>query len=294
MNYNQWYISLGLSTGYSWSTFLGTLGLNGGVRFGLINNSYEEEFIPFDPTLRGENGMWTPKNSIWTSASLDQRDIYYDPSRGFYLYERLSFYGILPNEKEHYFRSDSKAQYFHTLFDIPITNNWSLKSVFAANLGFSLILPQLGRAVPGTDPKIPAVENSNKLALDGMFVGRGWGNEYSNKGLMLVDTWMEFRFPLVPGILAWDFFLDAAGVETVQGYYFREFEGKANFTFFDNMRFSLGGGLRVTMPQFPIRISLAKRFKFVDKKIEWQPGSLFNPNDTNGGLDIVFSFTMSY
>jgi outer membrane protein insertion porin family len=128
-----------------------------------------------------------------------------------------------------------------------------------------------------------------------MFVGRGWSSEYRNKGLLLFDTWVELRFPIVYGILSFDLFLDAAGVESKQGYYFgKDNEGNDNFTL-DNLRFSYGGGLRFTMPQLPIRLSLVKRFKFVDGEIEWQPGQIFgDPSNPLLGVDIVVSFVLSY
>jgi len=288
MNYEQWYLSVGFSTGYRWFTFMGIVGVNGGLRIGTVKNTYDEElFRPFDPALRAGNNVFTPKNSFWLSTSLDQRDIFYDPSKGFYLYERLGFYGIIDNEREHYIRSDSKAQAFFTLFNFQVNENWAFKCVLALHTGLSLIFQQ-----PGRDQ---AVEEANKLSVDGMFVGRGWASEYRNKGLLLLDSWVELRFPIVQGILAFDLFLDMAGVESKQGYYFGEDdEGNDNFTL-DNLRFSYGGGIRFTMPQLPIRISLVKRFKFVDGEIEWQPGQIFgDPSDPLLGMDIVVSFVLSY
>jgi outer membrane protein insertion porin family len=287
MNYKQWYISLSLSSGYVWSTLYGNLSLNGGTRFGMIRNTYDEIFRPFDPAIRNSNNMWTPKNSLWASFSLDQRDVYYDPSSGYYFTERLGFYGILRNETEHYLRSDTKAQYFHTLFDVPVGEKWSFKGVLAINLGISFLFNQPGRGL--------VIEEANKLSVDGMFVGRGWSSAYRDKGLMLVDTWVELRFPLVRGILAFDLFFDGAGVETQEGYYFgKNANKKTNFTI-DNMRFSFGGGLRVTLPQFPIRASIAKRFRFVDGKFTWVTGSIFGKESKPGsGVDLVISFILPY
>jgi len=291
MDYEQWYISMGLSTGYRWSTFLGILGVNGGFRFGIIRNTYDADlFRPFDPALRDKNNLWSPKNSFWLSASLDQRDIFYDPSRGFYLSERVGFFGLFNEEREHYIKSETKAEAFFTLFNIPVTENWAFKSVLALHAGLSLLFEQ-----PGRNPSMFIIEEANKLAIDGMFVGRGWSNEYRNKGLLLLDSWLELRFPIVYGILSFDLFFDAAGVESSQGYYFgKDGDGNENFTI-DNMRFSYGGGIRFTMPQFPIRLSLAKRFKFEDGDVKWQSGAIFgDPNKPELGMDLVVSFVLSY
>ncbi|MCL2763082.1 MAG: outer membrane protein assembly factor BamA [Treponema sp.] len=294
MEYHQWYLSLGFSTGYRWYTPIGNLSLGGGVRTGLLMSVYDDTiYRPFDPTLREENNKWTPRNSLWTTLALDQRDLFYDPSRGLYLYERFGIYGLLQNlEREYYLRNDNRAEYYITLFNIPVTEKWNFKGVLAFHTGLSFIFKQPGR---DADSHIPAIEQANMLAIDGMFIGRGWGSEFRNKGLLMWENWAELRFPLVPGLLAWDFFFDAAGVETELGYYFgTNRQGKSNFTI-DNMRFSYGGGLRFTLPQFPFRFSIAKRFKTVDGQFQWEPGAIFRNSDRPGsGVDPVISFYISF
>jgi outer membrane protein insertion porin family len=282
MGYDRWYISLGLSTGYRWTTLLGIFGISGGMRFGIIQNSYDADlYRPFDPTLRNGNNEWTPKNSFWFSLSLDQRDIFYDPSKGYYLYNRMSLYGIFPDESEHYIRNDSKIEYFLTLFNIPVTEKWSFKSVLGFHAGLSTIFQH-----PGQDA--PIIERSNQLAVDGMFIGRGWSSEYHNKGYLLLDSWLELRFPIVNGILAYDLFFDAAGIENSIANENRLGEYFEGFTI-ENMRFSFGGGIRFTMPQFPIRLSLVKCFRIVDGEVEWKPGAIPGID-----MDIVMSFVLSY
>jgi outer membrane protein insertion porin family len=295
MDYSQWYFSLGFSTGYRWFTPVGNLALGGGLRTGLILNSYDDSiYRPFDPAIREGNDRLTPKNSIWSTLSLDQRDLYYDPSSGYYVYERFGIYGLLGEnvEREHYLRNDNRAEYYLTLFDIPVSEKWNFKSVLALHAGLSFIFKQPGKDAGNLKP---TMEDANKLSVDGMFIGRGWSSEYRIKGLTLLESWVELRFPIVQRILAWDFFFDAAGVETIQGYYFgTNNEGKKNFNI-DNMRFSFGGGLRFTIPQFPLRFSLAKRFRTIDGVFTWEPGSIFRNNDNpNSGLDPVISFAIAF
>jgi outer membrane protein insertion porin family len=220
------------------------------------------------------------------------------------VYERFGIYGLLGEEveREHYLRNDNKVQYYLTLFNLPVTEKWNFKSVLAFHAGLSFIFKQPGRDVGRLTP---TVEDANKLAVDGMFIGRGWGGEYRTKGLTLLESWVELRFPIVQGILAFDFFLDAAGVEAnergvmsgvgEQGYYFGvNSKGKRNFTI-DNMRFSFGGGLRFTIPQFPFRFSLAKRFRTEDGVFMWMPGTIFrNASDPDSGVDPVISFAIAY
>jgi outer membrane protein insertion porin family len=295
MEYEQLYLSLGLSSGYRWTTMLGIFGIGGGIRVGIIRNSYDETILrPFDPALREGNNTWMPKNSFWFSLSLDQRDIFYDPTRGYYLYQRMGYYGVLEQEREHYMRSDSKGEIYFKLWDVPVTEKWDFKGVLAFHSGLSFIFKQPGRNI---DDLKPSVEEGNMLSVDGMFVGRGWSSEYRNKGLLLFENWVELRFPIVRGILAFDLFFDAAGVETDKGFYFGGNDnGEVNFTY-KNMRYSYGGGIRFTLPQFPFRLSLAKRFSFRDGEFAWEPGQLFrdaSSDDPAQGMDLVISFLLSY
>ncbi|GHU64886.1 outer membrane protein assembly factor BamA [Spirochaetia bacterium] len=291
MPYEQWRVSLGASSGYRWTTYLGNLTVSGGLRIGMVRSVFNSDlYRPFDPVLRNENNVWTPATSVWTSVALDQRDVYYDPSKGYYGIQRVGYYGLLGIEEEHYIRTDTDLEWFHTLFNIPVTDNWSFKAVFGIHSGVSFIFSQ-----PSYDT--PLIEEANQLAVDGMFIGRGWSSEYSNKGLALWENWAEVRFPIVPGILAWDFFFDAAGVKPKPGDLFSSFSvddqtAPGYNTFF--MRFSLGGGFRFTIPQFPFRFSLAKRFLVQDGSVEWQPGAIGrNKNNPSAGLDFVISFALS-
>ena len=281
MPYNQWTISVGAGTGYRWLTAAGNLGVGGGLRIGMQRNAFKSDiYRPFDPVLREENDKWAPAFSIWLSFSLDRRDIYYDPSKGYYLSQRLGFYGMLPIEHEHYIKTDTKFEWFWTLFNIPIGETWAFKMVFGIHTGLSFIVPK-----PWDNT--PKVEDANKLAVDGMFIGRGWTSEYKRKGFALWENWVELRVPLVPGILAFDFFFDAAGVKKDFKSFFTDFSAKDDTGAFF-LRFSFGPGFRFTIPQFPFRFSVAKRFLVRDGEFHWVEGGM-----GNSGWDFVISFAMS-
>jgi len=288
MDYHQHSLSFGASTGYRWTTPVGIFGINGGIRMGFVVNNYDADlYRPFDLTLRDRNNTPIPRFSIWTALSLDQRDIFYDPSSGYYLYQRIGINGLLPSnsdifrENEYFIRSDSRFQIFFTLWDVPVSENWNFKGVLAFNAALSIIFAQPGREL--------LIADSNKLSIDGMFNARGWRSEYSNTGLIMLDTWVELRIPLVRGILAWDFYFDAAGVETKEGYYwFKDDLGQPNFRI-QNMRFSFGGGIRFTIPQFPMRLSIGTGFYFDENgAFKWKEGNIGGP------MDFIFSFAISY
>jgi outer membrane protein insertion porin family len=190
----------------------------------------------------------------------------------------------MPFEKEHYIRTDTKLEWFHTLFDLPVSDNWNFKAVFGIHSGLSFILSQ-----PYYDQ--PHIEEASRLAVDGMFIGRGWMSEYRRKGFALWENWAEIRIPLAPGIIAWDFFFDAAGVKKTPQALFTDFfadDGSmpGSETFF--MRFSVGGGFRFTIPQFPFRFSLARRFVLRDGSPVWVTDGI-----GGSGFDFVVSFALS-
>lgn len=275
MKFDQWKISLGFSTGYRFNTIAGILGVSGGLRVGLVRNAYDSDlYRPFDPTLRSQNNQWTPSNVIWSSLSLDQRDIYYDPSKGYYGIQRFGIYGLLPFEQEHYLRTDTKAEAFVTLFNVPLSDSFAFKGVFGIHSGLSLILPQSFNAQP-------VIEDNNSLVIDGMFTARGWYSMRYNYGLALWENWAELRIPLAPNILALDWFFDAAAVK-------EDWYTMFNQLTMEDFRFSMGAGLRFTIPQFPFRFSLAKRFQIVDDKVQWIDGGIGSL-----GLDFVISFALA-
>jgi outer membrane protein insertion porin family len=289
MKYEQWYISLGFSTGYRWLTPVGIFGVGGNLRIGLRYNDFNGEiYRAFDPSLRSRNKQWTPSNSIGFSVSLDDRDIYYDPSEGYFVSERMIFYGILPNniELEYYSRSETKAEWFYTLWNWQVSEKWAFKGVFGIHTGVSFIFP-----VPPYER--PVIEDSNKLSVDGMFIGRGWTGERLNRGFALWENWAEVRIPVVPGILALDLFFDAAARRPKPGDMFRPVSDEGH-TLADDMRYSFGGGLRFALPQFPFRFLFLKRFSTPGGKLQWQRGAIGGKPDDDGssGIDFVISFAI--
>ncbi|MDR2602370.1 MAG: outer membrane protein assembly factor BamA [Spirochaetaceae bacterium] len=292
MSYEQWRFSLGFSTGYRWLTFLGNLGVGGNLRGGFKINSYDAElYRPFDPTLRQRNNEPTPSTSFSVSVSLDNRDIYYDPSKGYYLLSRFGLYGLLPNkiEDEYYMRNELKAEVFFTLWNIPVTETWAFKGVFGVHSGLSFLFPYMGNSAP-------VAEDANKLYIDGMFTGRGWTDQRSNRGFAMWENWAELRMPALPGVLAVDLFFDMAEVASEPAYIFKNDPVDVeNGGFFDRMHFSFGGGLRFAIPQFPFRFLFLKRFKIADGGgIEWQRGAIGgNASDPASGIDFVLSFALS-
>ena len=288
MEYEYWNINLTFSLGYRFVFPIGTLGLSGGVRLGLTNQSYDQNlFRPFNENLAASAGQWINSNSLILRTYMNALDLWYDPSKGYFVSQKFTWAGWFDFEKDQNLRTDTKLEAYVTLFDIPIGETWSLKWVLGGHTGLSLLLPK---------PGVPLeVTNNSKLYIDGFFVGRGWRNltEETFGGTILWENWVEIRMPLVKQFLSFDMFLDAATVRTEQGLL--TFKNGATGSSdpaktslfdlgFENLAFSLGAGFRFTIPQFPFRFYFAKRF-FMNGSgnFEW----------ATEGLEFVISITQT-
>jgi outer membrane protein insertion porin family len=282
MNYTEWSIGLGGTTGYRFRTPLGNLNLSTSLRSTLNYVGYDpSQYRPFDPELRSNLDDWQLVNKWSLGATLDRRrGLFLSPSSGYVANQSFVFAGGFLFGDRHYIRSDTKGETYFTLWDVPVFDWWSWKSVLALHSEISFVLPtfwvpaeyrSLDQPVAGTD----------LLATNQMFIARGW--DPITGGEALWNNWIEFRSPIVEQVLWTDTFLDAVAI----------WDDPADIGSrgIDNMLFSMGAGLRFTIPQFPIRVYLAKRFRInADGSFAWQQGSLFNYNDTaTGGLDFVFS-----
>ncbi len=257
MKYDRWKYGAGTSTGYRWNPNFAMVTLRGGLNFSVVQNFYDDKlYRPADKSIRDQHGGWGWSNSVWSRLSLDDRDLNYDPSKGWFASEQVTFYGILPGiETDYYMRSDLKGEAYFTLLDYPLTNVWNLKLVLAGYTGLSFL-----RSVDGNE-----IGDTSKLYVDGMFTGRGWSGLYSTvRGDLEVNHWLELRVPLAPGVIAADLYLDAVAIKD-------RLEDIGSLTL-DDYYFSYGPSLRFSIPQFPLRLMFANTFRIQDGKFEWGNG----------------------
>lgn len=273
MKYQQWSYSLGVSTGYRWFPSLATVTLRGGLTFSVIQNFYDDTiFRPADKDIRDKHGDWVWSNSIWTRLSLDRRDINYDPSSGWFASQQVTYHGLFPTlETEFFTRFETKAEAYVKLLDMPLSDTYNLKIVLAANSGFSFQVPN----------KDQPISDTNKLYVDGMFVGRGWSSLYDDnaaRGDLMISHALELRVPIVPNTFAADFFLDAVAVK-------KDIQSMSDLSLNDYY-FSYGPGIRFLIPQFPLRLMFANTFRIQDGKWVWRNGE-------SADWTFVLSFNMA-
>ncbi|WP_257225367.1 outer membrane protein assembly factor BamA [Treponema parvum] len=251
LSYEQWNISLNTGFGRRWTPDWAIIALSGGLTNRLINNVYDEDlYRPLDSAISNYANEWGLKNAVWAAFSLDDRDINWDPSKGWFFSQRFSWYGLTPFETEFYLQSATKGEFYFTLWNLPVTETWSWKMVLAGYSGLTMQVPAYNSFVSRT----------SQLYIDGMFTGRGWTNIYNSlRGRALWTSYLELRMPVVRGVLAVDGFLDAAVVKESPYELFNDFN-------INDFYFSTGPGLRFSIQQFPLRLLFASKFRHNDER----------------------------
>jgi len=293
MPYTYWDATLSLSTGYSTRSPIGlaTLGFGLGFSSSLTKVEYDAtKYRPSSSDIRDIANNWLWTNKITARAYLNGLDLWYNPTKGYYASERLTYAGLIPSvEAQSYIRSDSRLDLYHTLFSIPINEDLKFKWVLGGHSALSAIMPHPG-------DKDPTVIYKDDLRIDGTFIGRGWSSLYSSidDGRTLWDNWLELRMPILEQYFWLDGFIDADALYTQSGLLkvnsaSVSIDSSKTSLFqlgWDNMVMSTGFGIRFTIPQFPFRFYFAKRFSFDGSSINWAP-------DGADGLDFVISMSQS-
>jgi outer membrane protein insertion porin family len=258
MAYVLWKFSLGFTTGYRFSTPVGWLGVRSGISTSLEQITYDDTlFRPFDPDLRAGEGNWKNVNKLGITLYWDKRDFFLNPSKGFYIAQGVTFAVGFPLGSREYIRTDSTLEGFLTLVDVPVFENWNFKLVLAAHTAWSFILPQFWR-----EEALTII--NDELYIDGWNIARAWPLERELKALW--DNRLELRMPIAEKLLWGIFFVDGAlGANEISDL--RDWADTN--TFMEHFYFSFGAGIRFTIPQFPIRLYLARRFEYGPDGLSW-------------------------
>jgi outer membrane protein insertion porin family len=273
MDYHALNFSIGVTTGYSIPTPVGLLGaktrLSTGVQYTIYDDSI---YRPFDSVLRDDFDQWRFINTWGTKFFLDNRDYMYSPSNGYYFSQYIGFTGGFLFGDRHYTKMASTAEGYLTLFSIPVFPGWNFKYVLAAHTQLSLFLPPLGGSSKYLDDDL--------FYIDGMIVGRGW-NLIDLRGKALWDNRLELRMPIFEQYLWWTWFADATAL-------WQEVSDMNNMRL-DDFYFTLGGGLRLTVPGIPLRFYIAKRFRILDGQVRWEDGRFRLGDENSFSFELIFA-----
>ena len=277
MSYTEWDVGVGLNTSRRWRTPYGQFQLGTSGRTSVTYLTYDEDqYRPFSADTRDNLRDWRFVNQLGFSAQLDSRDLRFSPSTGGLARQEVRFFGGPLGGRRHYIRTDTRLEQFFTLWDRPVFENWNWKGVLAAHTSLGVQFPTFYRWDDGDlfEPAGAAVR------IDGATTARGWP---SAAGQARWNNWLELRQPLAEDIVWFDTFADAVAL----------YDERSDIleTQVQDFRFTLGAGFRFTIPQFPIRLYLGKRFEIDDDgQVDWQGGNLFQrEGEPDSGLDFIFS-----
>jgi outer membrane protein insertion porin family len=290
MEYDQWDISLGLNTGYTFHTNLGRLGTHTGARTGLSYVDYDESlYRPDNSTTRENNQEWRFNNRWWGRLSWDTRDYVLAPSSGFYLTETFTYSGGILGGINNYLKSEAKAEYFLTLIDQPVSDSWNFKTVLALHSQLSLIFPQFYHDGSKWTTGVSA-DTTSLLYTDTFNTDRGYETARQD-GQAMFDNFIELRIPISEQVIWGDLFFRTTGHWDDRSDFDLSFQydpGTEN-----GYRFSMGGGVRFTIPNLPLGLYLSKGFTIQNGQVVWDGGELFrDPDDPTSGVDLVLTINM--
>ena len=268
MRYQSWSASLGTAFGRRWTPDFAIISASAGLNNTLTNYLYDENlYVPSDLGISMFANRWGILNTVWAQFSVDDRDINYDPSSGWFVSQRIGWNGLIPNlEKEFFLRTDTKLEGYLTLFDVPLTENYNFKGVLSAYSGLSCLFPAFNSTI----------SESNRIYVDGIINGRGWAElnkQSTTKGQVMWSNKLELRLPIVSGVVGATVFHDAVIVKDSVDSLFTDFN-------LNDVYFSFGPGLRILMQQIPLHFLFAFKYQIIDGKFQWD--------------DVPFEFTLSY
>lgn len=247
--------NIGSYIGRRWLPSFAIFTLSGGMSNTVSGNIYDpKSFLALDASIEKLANKAGIQNALFVSASLDARDVNFDPSKGWFFNQRLTWNGLIPKlEEEFFLRTDTKAEGYLTLFDVPLFNErWNFKAVLAAYSGLSMVFP-----VPNT-----VFSESSKVFVDGIFNGRGWTGLYaSSRGKVMWSNRLELRLPIVKGIIGFAAIFDAVAVKEEVRDLFSSLKA-------EDFYFSTGPALRILIPQFPLHFLFMNTFKVVDGRVK--------------------------
>ena len=101
MTYDMWNFTLGANSGYVFTFPFGRLGFQGGYNPQLRRIDYDSTlFRPFDVAVRQNNGTWNFIDQVNLGVYLDGRDIYWNPTKGYYIGQNVTYTGGIPARQQ--------------------------------------------------------------------------------------------------------------------------------------------------------------------------------------------------
>ncbi len=220
-------------------------GLKSELGFSVFRNYSDSDLVPFEEGLRDQyyDGYpWNWKNYLSLTGYRDTRDLSYFATRGTYIAQNIAFYGGFLGGYSDFIRLST---------DMNANVKTIGKFVLSSRLNFGFIVPYFGKPL--------SIDDSDYLRIDTWNEGRGWqhpsqfGSLYSLRGRAELNFSLEYRYPIEERIVWALTFFDISNL----------YDTPSDFAInFKDFYYSFGLGLSVVIPGFPIRLYLARRFKY--------------------------------
>ncbi len=285
MNYLYYRVSLGYNTGYTFMFRPGALTVGGGLSIGLNYADYNHAvYDPFERLIKAYGERWQFSNRLSLSFAWDGRDRIENTSRGYYLSQSFTYAGGILGGLSNYIKSSTSASGYVTLFTFTLAEK-DANVVLGATTTVSAMLPQYYNNKYDTqgwdwyDAKQGATRYE-MLYIDGMNTGRGFSVIFDQAYLW--DNQVSISWPLAQNVLSAEIYGSATGVSTdLQNI------APSSLAWY----YSMGAGIKLKVPGFPLGLYLVKNASFIDDTFSWDGGTIFKGSSEDSGFKLVLAIT---
>lgn len=285
MPYDAYKISLGYTTGYTFLFRPGRLSLSIGPTITLNRAVYDQEtYTPYDYLIEKYGEAWQFSNRISLALTWDGRDYIQAPTKGYVISQSLTYAGGILGGLSNYMRSSTSASAFLKIFEIP--GEKPTPGVVSFNTTLSFMFDQYyseSGNLTGSWIKGISASKFEYLYIDGMTIARGITPKFYYE--FLWDSSIEFSIQIAENVLWGDVFVSATGASNDLG---RVGTDPLNWYF------SIGAGIHLKIPGFPLGLYLVKNANIEQGgAFVWEQGPIFKTDKENSGLKLVLAITTS-
>lgn len=295
MSYDYLRIAVGYNSGYTFMFDAGSLTLGGGLSIGLNRAFYDETlYDPFEYLMTKYHEKWQFSNKLSFTATWDGRDLKENTTKGYVISNQFSYAGGILGGLSNYLKNTTSFSWYRSLFTYKLGEK-DANVVLGSTTTVSWMLPQfwnntddyygVGTGWNWYDPKIGATRYE-MLYIDGMNTGRGFSVLYDQS--FLWDNQLSIGAPLVSGVLNWEVYASATAVTSTYDEALTQGFSALNWYF------SMGAGIKLKIPGFPLGLYLVKNAKWLSgSDPTWVGGSIFANSNENSGLKLVLAITQT-
>ncbi len=287
MEYVYYRFAVGYTSGYKFMFDAGSLSITGGLSIGLNRVYYDKNlYDPYEYLIYRYGQQWQFSNNFTLDFTWDGRDLIENTTKGYLLSQKFTYAGGILFGLSNYIRSTTSASGYVSLFTFNLSDK-PANAVLGVTSSVNFMLPQFSYdSSNGGWMWRDAKEGATRyemLYIDGMNVGRGFDVVYDQS--FLWDNQVSISVPLAQNILSAEVFASATGV----------LSKLTDFNNFNsiNWYFSMGAGVKLKIPGFPLGLYLVKNATCMDSTFAWDAGTIFTTSSATSGFKLVLAISSS-